>query len=54
MSIKKFAMDLLNEVAEECDERVLVGATNIPELFIEASKELSDLIELLVEAPEED
>lgn len=52
--INKFAIELLAEVADECDEKLIIGLENNSELFIQASQELTDLINILVECAEDD
>lgn len=46
--LRRFAIELLNEVAEECDERSTEGI-----LFAEASEVITDFVITLVEFEEE-
>lgn len=53
MIIRKFAINLLNEVAEECDNRLILGLTEDDKLLSRTAQEATELIELLVEAGED-
>ena len=48
MPLLKFSIDLLNEVAEECEQRAISTESNA-DFFAFAANELADLMEILVE-----
>lgn len=53
MRIRKFAVELLNEVAGECDNRLILNLTDNEDLLLQAASKTTELIEFLVELPED-
>lgn len=51
MIIRKFAINLLNEVAEECDNRLILEMTDSDDVLSKTAQEATELIKLLVETP---